>query len=361
VRPRRVARTGASALLVVLGLLLGAAPAAAHEFRPGYLGLTVLPDGAVDVRWRVENTVPDALAFRDHAGSPLDVLDPRVGVGRCARAGRPTQQSVGPDVELRWRVECGAEGLSGSEVRIARLSTVPIPVLVDVEWPSGAATRELLTADRPAFVAEDPGSDPHAALASARSAFLLYLWLGVEHILLGPDHLLFVLTLLLLVSSPLPLLRVITGFTLGHSVTLMLASLDVVRLASGPVEALIALSIVLLAAEAIRRERGDPGTSATRATWAVAGGFGLLHGLGFAGVLGDLGLPERFALPALVAFNVGVEVGQVVFVLALLGAGWVVARFGALALPRARWVAAAVAGVVGGYWFVERAVGVALS
>jgi hypothetical protein len=111
VRPRRVARTGASALLVVLGLLLGAAPAAAHEFRPGYLGLTVLPDGAVDVRWRVENTVPDALAFRDHAGSPLDVLDPRVGVGRCADA---TVRRARRRAALAGRVRCrGPERVRG--------------------------------------------------------------------------------------------------------------------------------------------------------------------------------------------------------------------------------------------------------
>src|SRR5262249_43100003 len=152
---------------------------------------------------------------------------------------------------------------------------------------------------------------------SAGAVLSGYVRLGITHILLGADHLLFVLGLLLLVPSLGMLVRTITAFTLAHSVTLGLAVLGLIAVPAAPVEALIAASIVLVALELVR----DPGAAPTlgrRAPWAIALGFGLLHGLGFAGALADVGLPADRIPLALLGFNAGVEVGQLAFVAAML-------------------------------------------
>ena len=148
---------------------------------------------------------------------------------------------------------------------------------------------------------------------TARTYFLL----GVEHILLGIDHLLFVLALLLLVRNPWMLVKVITAFTVAHSITLAVAALGWAHIPQAPVEAVIALSIMFVAAETIRQRRD--GTDLTsKAPWIVAFAFGLLHGLGFGGALKEIGLPQSDVPLALLTFNLGVEAGQLVFVLAML-------------------------------------------
>lgn len=151
----------------------------------------------------------------------------------------------------------------------------------------------------------------------APAVFLGYLRLGTEHILLGPDHLLFVIGFVLLLGLGRPLLYTITAFTVGHSLTLAPAALGWLRVATAPVEVVIALSILLLAVELARPE-GAPTTLTKRRPWLVAGGFGLLHGLGFAGALAEVGLPQSGVPTALFAFNVGVELGQLVVVAFLL-------------------------------------------
>jgi hydrogenase/urease accessory protein HupE len=144
-----------------------------------------------------------------------------------------------------------------------------------------------------------------------------YVRLGVEHILFGIDHLLFVLCLLLLVRDIRRLLGTITAFTLAHSITLAAATLGFVRVSATPVEATIALSIVFLASELVRGEAGR--SAVTRSyPWLVAFSFGLLHGLGFAGALAEIGLPQGEIPLALFAFNVGVELGQLAFITAVL-------------------------------------------
>ena len=144
-----------------------------------------------------------------------------------------------------------------------------------------------------------------------------YLALGIEHILLGIDHLLFVLALVLLVKGWKKLVATITAFTLAHSITLALATLGFVHVPGPPVEACIALSIVFVAAEIIHRRQGRPGLT-ERAPWVVAFTFGLLHGLGFAGALSEVGLPQHAIPIALLFFNVGVELGQLAFVFIVL-------------------------------------------
>ena len=177
-----------------------------------------------------------------------------------------------------------------------------------------------------------------------------YAWLGTEHIFVGYDHLLFVLCLIWIAGSMRRVVLTITGFTVAHSVTLALSALEVVRLPVPPIEAVIALSVMFLASEIVR----GPGETLTwRYPVVVSGTFGLLHGLGFAAVLAEIGLPQNEVLTGLVFFNVGVEIGQVLFALGVLGA---------LALAR-RWftdegklrvAAGYVIGCTATYWFIER-------
>lgn len=182
-----------------------------------------------------------------------------------------------------------------------------------------------------------------------------YLWQGFIHILGGWDHLAFVLCLCLLTRGK-TLLLLVTTFTIGHSLSLALAFFEVVRIPVPPVEAVIALSIAFMAREALVKDASAPETTAVRARYmAVVGGFGLLHGLGFASVLGDLGLVQSERVPGLIFFNLGVEAGQLVFVAFVTGVMWAATRV-RLARP-VRLAALYGAGVVGCFWVFERVVG----
>ena len=177
--------------------------------------------------------------------------------------------------------------------------------------------------------------------------------MGVKHILLGIDHLLFVLGLVLIVRSTPRLVKTITAFTLSHSITLALATLGFVHVPQAPVEAVIALSILFLASELARRNRGESGLTARR-PWLVAFSFGLLHGFGFAGALSEVGLPETDIPLALLLFNLGVEAGQLLFVAAVLALLWCGRR---LATSAPRWLQDAPAYAVGSlaaFWLIER-------
>jgi hydrogenase/urease accessory protein HupE len=204
-----------------------------------------------------------------------------------------------------------------------------------------------LTPAAPSFVVE-------AAPSRSRVAGT-YLRLGVEHILGGVDHLLFVLALLMIVKGWRKLLATVTSFTVAHSITLVLATLNVVHLSSGPVEAVIALSILFLATEIVHARRGRPGLT-QRFPWVVAFTFGLLHGFGFAGALAEVGLPETAIPLALFLFNLGVEIGQVLFVTAVLGLGWTGLRF-QVPWPAWAWrVPTYAIGVTAAFWTIQRVV-----
>ena len=210
----------------------------------------------------------------------------------------------------------------------------------------------MLTADRPVFTV------PRAAGPAGVAA--LYGRLGVEHILSGFDHLLFVFGLVLLVAGRRRLVATVTAFTAGHSVTLALASLGVVHVPPAPTEAAIALSIYVLAIE-LTRSRGSRQKGPTwlrRSPWSMAALFGLLHGLGFAGALSEVGLPEGEIPAALLAFNVGIEIGQLAFVALVVAAGWALARLPRrLPAPLVR-SPAYVIGSLAAFWFFERFAGV---
>jgi hypothetical protein len=244
-------------------------------------------------------------------------------------------------------------------VRIDGLSATRTDVLARVERADGSSQTVRLTPAAPAFVV--------SAAPGAWQVMKTYLGLGVEHILLGVDHLLFVLALLFLVGSWPRLIETVTAFTVAHSLTLAAATLGWVHVPQAPVEAVIALSIVFVATEILHSRQGRAGL-ALRMPWVVAFVFGLLHGLGFAGALREVGLPEHAIPLALAFFNIGVEVGQLLFIAGVFVLLWSLRRSrsrsstdaasgawhvaGTAATP-----AAYLIGTVAAFWVLERTYG----
>jgi hydrogenase/urease accessory protein HupE len=325
--------SGRSWLLLLLALC--ASRSFAHEVRPAYLELRQIGAETYAVLWKVPGR-----------GEGLRLaLYPQLPAGS---ENLSTPRSAFHDNALteRWTVR-RAGGLSGGTIRIAGLEATVTDALVRIERLDGSVQVVRLTPSSPSFVVESaPGGMQIAAT---------YLRLGIEHILLGYDHLLFVFALMLLVAGGWALVKTITAFTLAHSVTLGLAVVGVVHVPQPPVEAAIALSIVLLAAEIVRRNRGAPSLT-VRAPWAVAFVFGLLHGLGFAGALIDAGLPARDVPLALLAFNVGVELGQLAYIAAVLGLALLLSRsrLPRFASLRARRATAYAIGTLAAFWFIDR-------
>ena len=262
----------------------------------------------------------------------------------CALEGAPRRFATGGAATERSTIRC-AGGLTGREVALSGLSATVIDVLVRLQRSDGTTQVARLTPSAPAFVVEDA---PRWSAVAAT-----YLGFGVEHILLGIDHLLFVLAMLLLVRSWRRLVATITAFTVAHSITLAAATLGFVHVPPQPVEAAIALSIVFVAAEIVHGRMGRTGLT-ERWPWVVAFVFGLLHGLGFASALRAVGLPENAIPAALLFFNLGVEVGQLVFVGVVLA---LLASLRSLQLPAPAWswrLAPYGIGAVAMYWTIER-------
>jgi hydrogenase/urease accessory protein HupE len=206
-----------------------------------------------------------------------------------------------------WRLR--AQNLRGQTLRIAGLETTLTDALVRVAFGDGSTWVQRLTPRQPASLIP--------ARPNAWGVAGTYLGLGVEHILTGIDHLLFVLALLLLTAGTWRLVKTVTAFTVAHSITLGLATLGIVHVPSKPVEAVIALSIVFVAAEIVQARQGRVGLAA-QTPWIVAFMFGLLHGFGFAGALSEVGLPEGHIPVALLFFNLGVEAGQLLLIAGVL-------------------------------------------
>ncbi len=327
------------ALALVLLILAALAPRAhAHEVRPAYLEIVQTSDDVLEITWRTPARADDLRL----------ALDVRLPASAELIAG-PRTRFVGGACIQQWTIR-HPSALVDETIHIDGLTATMTDVLVRIERQSGATQVARLTPDNPALLVE--------ATPSALRLATTYLILGVEHILLGVDHLLFVLALVILVRGWRRLVETITAFTIAHSITLVLATLGVVHVPGPPVEAIIALSIVFVASEILRAQQGRPGLSQQR-PWIVAFSFGLLHGLGFAGALSDVGLPQHAIPLALVFFNVGVELGQLIFVAgALLGA-----RLVALAWPRSPgWTTRVLPYAIGAIamaWVIERIAGFA--
>ncbi len=318
-------------------LAIGAvSPLTAHTFAPSLLELRQ-ESGEVVVRFKQ----PEVRVV----GSRLRPVLP----SSCRQAGAPEVAREGTGIVTTWRAVC--DDLIGQEIAVEGIAASRADVLLRLELADERLLQHVLTADRPVFTV------PRAA--GPFDVATLYSRLGVEHILSGFDHLLFVLGLVLLVSGPRRLVATVTAFTAGHSVTLALASLGLVHVPPGPTEAAIALSIYVLAIELTRSRASRQKTPSwlRRSPWSMAALFGLLHGLGFAGALSEVGLPEREIPAALFAFNVGIEIGQLAFVAVVVAASWALARL-ARRLPASLSSAPAYAiGSLAAFWFFERLAG----
>jgi len=281
--------------LMLLGWMLFAVvmPAMADEFRPAYLQLRQIDGTRYDVLWKVP-ALDEATTLR---------VVPMFPEG--ARSSTPVHSAYAAGTAvLRWRVEIDG-GLTGKAIQFSNLSSAGIDVLVRVERADGTVQlARVLPLDARFVVTATPG-----AFEVAQT----YAVLGIEHILTGFDHLLFVLALVILVKGVRRLVVTVTAFTVAHSLTLVAATLGWVHVPGPPVEATIALSIVFVAAEIVRGRRGMESLT-ERFPWVIAFVFGLLHGFGFASALSEVGLPQTAIPVALLLFNVGVEVGQLVFV-----------------------------------------------
>jgi hydrogenase/urease accessory protein HupE len=321
-------------LVVALLVVLGTAAGEAHELRPAFLELRETRPGEFSVLWKTPMLGGARLALEPAFSGDATPVSPAI-----------TRTVPGAAIRT-WAMR--APGLRGQTVQVDGLEGTMTDALVRVEFADGTTWTQRLTPSQP--VARIPPGESRWAVAR------VYLGLGVEHIVTGVDHLLFVLALLIVARERRRLLAAVTAFTAAHSITLALAVLGVVHVPSRPVEAAIALSIVVLAVEIVRGRRGRVGLTA-RAPWTIAFAFGLLHGFGFAGALGEIGLPPAHIPLALLFFNVGVELGQLVFIGAVLGAVWLLRRSGTRSTGWAELVPPYAIGTVAMLWVFQRLAG----
>lgn len=330
---RRIPRRQAARIAAVAaGLLFAVSPARAHPLAPSLLRIAEGAAGQADVTWKTpRRAVP---------GSRLRPVLPAY----CVPLSPPEVVQDESAWIHSWRIDCGERGLGDADIAADGIPESMTDVVVHVELADGRVYRTILTDEQPRWTVPE--------VQGATEVFFSYLRYGFDHILSGHDHLAFVFALMLLVRAR-RLVQVLTAFTLGHSVTLALSALDVVRVPQRPVEILIALSIAIAAWEVVRLTDARR-TGFTRLPMVMAATFGLLHGLGFAGALREVGLPQEAIPLSLFSFNVGIELGQLAFVaLALVPATFVATS---LPLSRAfRRVSAYLIGSLAFYWVFERA------
>ena len=307
----------------------------AHRLQPAYLEINEQSAGKFSILWK-----------RPFVGSKPMNIYPQLPAG-CSNITEPAVQALASGAVERWLVDCGESGMTNNTIVIDGLSATQTDTLLRLQLIDGSMHTTVLRPESPSFLVPEKASKSKVAGS--------YLVLGIEHILGGFDHLLFVLGLLLIVRSTMLLIKTITSFTLAHSVTLAMATLGFVYVPQAPVEAVIALSIIFLASELAKQHRGETGLT-TRAPWIVALTFGLLHGFGFAGALTEVGLPQSDIPLALLFFNVGVEFGQLMFVAGVLCVTWMIKK---MKFRWPVWVEHAPAYAIGSlaaFWFIQRTV-----
>ena len=268
----------------------------AHEVRPAFLQVIQTSENSYNVFWKVPS-LGDGVPKINPVFAPFFSIE---------ELKQPNQ--IPGSVIYSYKIS-STESLQGTILRIEGLNKTLIDALVTIDYLNGEKVTFMLQPDKDSEII--PGE------SSTYEVIKTYTKLGIEHILLGIDHLLFVLALILITKGRWKILKTITAFTLAHSITLSLAALGYVNFPGAPVEAVIALSIVFLAVEIIKNLKGKQ-TLTSKKPWLVAFTFGLLHGFGFAGALADIGLPQNDIPLALAFFNIGVELGQIAFVVVVL-------------------------------------------
>ena len=320
-----------AALLAFVGLVAVRA-AGAHGLDPALLSLRETAPGTFAVEWR-------SSALRLPGADVQPVLP-----ASCRRTAVESPEMDGDRVILRWTIACDTPGMAGATIGVTDLAEAKINALVRIERVSGPVLETILGPRTPTLVVPE---------VFTRAQLLRdYVVLGVHHILSGPDHLLFVFGLVLLAGTGRRLVQTVTAFTLGHSISLSAAALRIAQVPSKPIEVLIALSVLLLAAELA--DDGRPRSLLRRWPALAAAAFGLLHGFGFAGALIEAGLPAGDVPLALLAFNVGIEIGQLAFVAAVLLVGAVAERIRPGIRTHAPRPAVYAMGVLAAFWTFER-------
>lgn len=320
-------------LLAVLALFtaLAALPARADELRPGYLELTQQDAQSWKLVWKAP--VLGGLATRTKPGFPAF----------CTQS--PPQARVeGLVLVATSQLTCSRD-LAGAEFGLTGIDAAFTDALVRIAPLGRPVQTARLTPDR--------GMVTVLAVPDQWEVARSYFMLGLEHILEGYDHLLFVIALVLLIGRTGAVIKAATAFTVAHSLTLIGSTLGLIGLAQAPVEALVALSIVFLAVEIVKHDPVNPGLT-ERKPWLVAFLFGLLHGFGFAGALREIGLPESDLPTALLTFNLGVEAGQLAIITAVLVVLWLIRRLAAAQLRAATVTATYAIGITASFWFIER-------
>jgi hypothetical protein len=299
------------------------------------LELTEMQDGWVEVIWKVPVKGDRVLGL-----TPVfpDFFEPALPPSGRVVKGAYVQRST---------YRTNNTPLTAAAIEIEGLAGLSTEVLLRIKLFDGTEHSAVLRASSPRFTIPVEPSKSEVAVS--------YWQMGAIHILEGYDHLLFLLTLLLIVSGIWPLLKTVTAFTLAHSITLALATLGIVNIPPVPTEAVISLSIVLLAVEAVRKSQGKM-TMAERYPWLIAFTFGLVHGLGFAGALSEIGIPQNEVPLALLMFNVGVETGQVLFVVVVAGLLAALAKISSKESLRVSQVMPYAIGGIASFWTIQRVV-----
>jgi len=320
---------------VVLVGLYPATQANADEIRPALLDIKEQNTGLFAVTWKVPTRGNRVLAISPKLPASLTVF------------GSPTVQDVpGARIEHATYKNSGT-ALTGQTISIDGLAAVQTDVLLLIQLQDGTQHSAILRPVSPSFTIPPKASKFQVAAD--------YWRLGTIHILEGVDHLLFVLALLLIVSGIRPLVKAVTAFTVAHSITLVLATLGFVHVPPKPTEAIIALSIVFLATEIVHKRNGQIGLT-ERYPWLIAFIFGLFHGLGFAGALSEIGVPQHEVPLALFMFNVGVETGQLLFIAVVLSLIALLKRL-PLTAPQGAWRLLPYSiGGVAAYWTIDRVI-----
>ncbi len=317
--------------LLLLLIAVWSTAAHADDMRPGYLEIRETAPLNYAINWKAPIKVGKVVP-----SFPAD----------CRSIGQPQRSLETAALLARWNVAC-ARGLAGREVRLAGLESTPVDALLRYQSLSGEVQAARLTPSQPATtIASKP-----ARIQVART----YSITGVEHIVMGYDHLLFVVCLVLLLNGAWRVVATVTAFTVAHSLTLIATTLGLISVPRAPVEAVIALSIVFLAVEIVKRDPDRPRLS-ERIPWMIAFLFGLLHGFGFAGALAEIGLPQGEVPIALLAFNLGVEAGQLAIVAIAMTALAMLRRINVAWLRPAQTVMSYAIGSIAAMWLIERVV-----
>ncbi len=320
-------------LTVLCSLAIGLFNSAlCHEVRPAYLEINQTDSINYTIIWKMPVTAGRTIQIRPILpdGFTMTLVKEKVNANSMSQIFSGSYSS----------------SLVGQTIQIENLERTLIDVFTKIQLEDGLAYTFLVQADKPyCIIPKTPNQ---------YDVIFSYIRLGIEHILEGYDHLLFVLALLLLISSLSSLLWTVTCFTLAHSITLTLASLNIFSLPSAPVEAVIALSILFLAKEYIDFQNGQSSIT-VRYPWAISFGFGLLHGFGFAGALQDIGFPQKQLFSALLSFNLGVEIGQILFILICLVLYLIYTRvFNLKSHKTLKTILPYVIGSVASFWLIQR-------